>query len=42
MVAGRERFYRQNVLRPGRWLRVVVSEEPGIVTGLVQDNDPRT
>jgi hypothetical protein len=41
---GRERFYRQNALSPGRWLRVVVdfSQVPGwIVTVLVQDNDPR-
>jgi hypothetical protein len=41
---GRERFYRQNVLQPRRWMRVVVdfSEDPGwIVTVLVQDNDPR-
>ncbi len=41
---GRERFYRQNVLQPGRWLRVVVdfNDDPGwIVTVLVQDNDPR-
>jgi hypothetical protein len=41
---GRERFYRQNVLRPGRWLRVVVdfNDDPAwIVTVLVQDNDPR-
>ncbi len=41
---GRERFYRENVLRPGRWMRVVVdfNEDPGwIVTVLVQDNDPR-
>jgi len=41
---GRERFYRQNALRPGRWLRVVVdfNEAPAwIVTVLVQDNDPR-
>jgi hypothetical protein len=40
----RERCYRQNVLQPGRWLRVVVdfNDEPGwIVTVLVQDNDPR-
>lgn len=40
----RERFYRQNALAPGRWLRVVVdfSEDPAwIVTVLVQDNDPR-
>lgn len=42
---GRERFYRENVLRPGRWLRVVVdfNEDPGwIVTALVQDYDPRS
>jgi hypothetical protein len=42
---GRERFYRQNVLTPGRWLRVVVdfNEQPGwIVTVLVQHNDPRS
>ena len=41
---GRERFYRQNVLRPGRWLRVVVDFEvvpASIVTAFVQDNDPR-
>lgn len=41
---GRERFYRQNLLDPGRWLRVVVdfNEVPAwIVTVLVQDNDPR-
>jgi hypothetical protein len=41
---GRERFYRENVLTPGRWLRVVVDfdEEPGwIVTALVQRVDPR-
>lgn len=41
---GRERFYRQHVLQPGRWLRVVVdfNERPGwIVTVLVQDHDPR-
>lgn len=41
---GRERFYRQNALAPGRWMRVVVdfSEVPGwIVTVLVQDEDPR-
>lgn len=41
---GRERFYRQNLLDPGRWLRVVVdfNHVPGwIVTVLVQDNDPR-
>jgi hypothetical protein len=42
---GRERFYRENVLRPGRWLRVVVdfNEDPGwVVTVLVQDGDPRS
>jgi hypothetical protein len=41
---GRERFYRQNALNPGRWLRVVVdfNDDPAwIVTVLVQDNDPR-
>jgi hypothetical protein len=41
---GRERFYRQNALDPGRWLRVVVDfdDEPGwVVTVLVQDDDPR-
>jgi hypothetical protein len=41
---GRERFYRHNLLDPGRWLRVVVdfNERPGwIVTVFVQDNDPR-
>lgn len=41
---GRERFYRQNALNPGRWLRVVVdfNDVPGwIVTALVQDSDPR-
>jgi hypothetical protein len=40
----RERFYRQNVLEPRRWLRVVVDfgETPGrIVTVLVQSTDPR-
>jgi hypothetical protein len=40
----RERFYRQNALRPGRWMRVVVdfNQDPGwIVTVLVQDDDPR-
>lgn len=42
---GRERFYRENVLRLGRWPRVVVdfNEDPGwIVTALVQDDDPRS
>ena len=41
---GRERFYRQNALIPGRWLRVIVdfNDIPGwIVTTLVQDSDPR-
>jgi hypothetical protein len=41
---GRERFYRQNVLQPGRWMRVVVdfNADPGwVVTVLVQDRDPR-
>jgi hypothetical protein len=41
---GRERFYRQNALNPGRWLRVVVdfNDVPGwIVTVVVQDIDPR-
>ncbi len=41
---GRERFYRQNPLEPGRWLRVVVDfhDEPAwVVTVLVQDDDPR-
>jgi hypothetical protein len=40
----RERFYRQNVLRPERWMRVVVdfNEDPGwVVTVLIQDDDPR-
>jgi len=41
---GRERFFRRNIVDPGRWLRVVVdfNRVPGrIVTALVQDNDPR-
>jgi SMC interacting uncharacterized protein involved in chromosome segregation len=41
---GRERFYRQNVVAPRRWLRVVVdfNDEPAwIVTVLVQTHDPR-
>jgi hypothetical protein len=40
---GRERFHRQNVVKPGRWLRVVrLNNVPAwIVTVLVQDNDPR-
>jgi hypothetical protein len=40
----RERFYRQNALTPGRWMRVVVdfNEVPGwVVTVLIQDDDPR-
>ena len=40
----RERFYRENVLDPGRWLRVVVDfeETPArVVTALVQISDPR-
>jgi hypothetical protein len=40
-----ERFYRQNVLEPGRWLRIVVdfSEIPRrVVTVLVQYSDPRS
>ena len=42
--AGRERFYRQNALTPGRWMRVVVecNETPRwVVTVLIQDDDPR-
>lgn len=42
--SGRERFYRQNALTPGRWLRVVVdcNDVPGwVVTVLIQDDDPR-
>lgn len=41
---GRERFYRQNALEPGRWMRVVLdlNDEPGwVVTVLVQDDAPR-
>jgi hypothetical protein len=41
---GRERFYRENVLRPGRWMRVVVdcNQAPGwVVTVLIQHDDPR-
>jgi hypothetical protein len=41
---GRERFYRQNVVDPRRWLRVVVDydESPArIVTALIQQHDPR-
>lgn len=43
-IGGRERFYIQNPLHPGRWLRVVVdfNDDPAwIVTALVQINDPR-
>jgi hypothetical protein len=42
--AGRERFYRQNALTPGRWMRVVVdcNDVPSwVVTVLIQDDDPR-
>ena len=41
---GRERFYRQHVLQPSRWLRVVVDfnvDPAWIATVLVQDQDPR-
>ncbi len=41
---GRERFYRQNVLTPERWMRVIVdfNDVPAwIVTVLIQDDDPR-
>lgn len=41
---GRERFYRQHLLEPHRWLRVVVdfNDDPArVVTVLVQNNDPR-
>lgn len=40
----RARFYRQNILTPRRWLRVVVDfdESPArIVTALIQQHDPR-
>jgi hypothetical protein len=40
----RERFYRQDFVLSGRWLRVVVDFKavPGwIVTALVQERDPR-
>jgi hypothetical protein len=43
-IPGRERFYRQDFLQPGQWLRVVVdfNDVPGwIVTVFVQDQDPR-
>lgn len=43
-IQGRERFYRQDFTRPGRWLLVVVDfqERPGwIVTAFVSDQDPR-
>lgn len=42
--AGRERFYRQNPLDAGRWLRVVVdfNEIPAwVVTAVIQNGDPR-
>ena len=42
--AGRERFYRQNALTPGRWMRVVVdcNDVPSwVVTVLIQDDHPR-
>lgn len=41
---GRERFYRQHLLDPGRWLRVVVNfndDSAQVVTVVVQDDDPR-
>lgn len=41
---GRERFYRQHALAPGRWMRVVVdfNDVPGwVVTVLIQDDNPR-
>jgi hypothetical protein len=41
---GRERFYRQHALVPGRWMRVVVdfNDVPGwVVTVLIQDDNPR-
>jgi hypothetical protein len=41
---GRERFYLQNALTPGRWMRVVVdcNDIPiWVVTVLIQDDDPR-
>jgi hypothetical protein len=41
---GRERFYRQNILDPRRWLRVVVDYEESparVVTALIQQHDPR-
>jgi hypothetical protein len=44
-VPGRERFYRQNALEPGRWMRVVVdfNESPAfVVTAFVQYNAPGT
>lgn len=43
-VPGRERFYRQNFIEAGRWLRVVVdfNEVPAwVVTAFVEDRDPR-
>ena len=44
-LPGRERFYRDNFPVPGTWLRVVVdfNDEPAwVVTGLVEENDPRS
>ena len=41
---GRERFYRQNLLDPRRWPRVVVDYEESparIVTAIIQQHDPR-
>jgi hypothetical protein len=43
-VPGRERFYRQDFVATGRWLRVVVdfNEDPAwVVTAFVEDQDPR-
>ena len=42
--SGRERFYRQDFVVTGRWLRVVVdfNEDPAwVVTAFVEDRDPR-
>lgn len=41
---GRERFYRQNPLEPGRWLRVVVDFNgipAWVVTAVIEKGDPR-
>jgi hypothetical protein len=43
-VPGRERFYRQNFIGAGRWLRVVVDFNvvpAWVVTAFVGDRDPR-